>query len=108
MAYMAHLPVGRGTTSLPFAVRHDLCGVEGPSKGGLCGVVAQVSELIDRRVLLAGIAGVGALAATSARAQLPNWIQQPAAPLPPPVAYFAVARKKAEITAANYTQAGRR
>src|SRR3546814_11871374 len=61
-----------------FAVRHDLCGVEGPSKGGLCGVVAQVSELIDRRVLLAGIAGVGALAATSARAQLPNWIQQPA------------------------------
>src|SRR3546814_8284189 len=84
-----------------FAVRHDLCGVEGPSKGGLCGVVAQVSELIDRRVLLAGIAGVGALAATSARAQLPNWIQQPAAPLPPPVDYLAVARKQLAMQARN-------
>src|SRR3546814_4343934 len=107
MAYMAHLPAGRGTTSLPFAVRHDLCGVEGPSKGGLCGVVAQVSELIDRRVLLAGIAGVGALAATSARAQLPNWIQQPAAHLPPPVDYLAVARKQLAMQARNIPQTDR-
>lgn len=75
--------------------------------GGRCGVVAQVNELIDRRALLAGIAGAGALAATSARAQLPNWIQQPVAPLPPPVDYVAVAKKQLAMQGRNIPQSDR-
>jgi hypothetical protein len=52
-----------------------------------------VNKMIDRRSMLAGIAGAGALAAVQARAQVPGWIaQHPAAPVAPPVDYLAVAR----------------
>src|SRR3546814_9766785 len=66
-----------------------------------------MNELIDRRALLTGIAGMGAMAATPVRAQLPNWIQQPAAPLPPPVDYLAVARKQLAMQTRNIPQTDR-
>ncbi|RYD42884.1 MAG: murein L,D-transpeptidase catalytic domain family protein [Sphingomonadales bacterium] len=66
-----------------------------------------MNELIDRRALLAGIAGAGAMAAVPARAQLPNWIQQPVAPLPPPVDYLAVARKQLAMQGRNIPQSDR-
>src|SRR3546814_3785441 len=50
---------------------------------------------------------MGAMAATPVRAQLPNWIQQPAAPLPPPVDYLAVARKQLAMQARNIPQTDR-
>lgn len=71
------------------------------------GLLFKVNKLIDRRALLAGIAGVGALAATSARAQLPGWIQQPVAPLPPPVDYLAVAKKQLAMQGRNIPQSDR-
>ena len=46
---------------------------------------------IDRRAILTGLAGAGALAAVPARAQLPGWIMDKA-PAPPPVDYLSVAR----------------
>jgi hypothetical protein len=64
-----------------------------------------VSELIDRRALLAGLAGAGALAALPARAQLPNWVQQPMAP--PPVDYLAVAKKQLAMQGRNIPQTDR-
>src|SRR3546814_18308172 len=66
-----------------------------------------MNELIDRRALLTGIAGMGAMAATPVRAQLPNWIQQPAAPLPPQVDYLAVATKPLAMQARNIPQTDR-
>jgi hypothetical protein len=66
-----------------------------------------VNESIDRRALLAGLAGVGAMAAVPARAQMAGWLQQPATPLPPPVDYVAVARKQLAIQARNISQADR-
>lgn len=75
--------------------------------GGQCGVGLQVSELINRRSLMAAMAGAGALAAVSARAQLPSWVQQPAAPLPPPVDYLAVARKQLSLQGRNIPQSDR-
>ncbi len=50
-----------------------------------------VKELIDRRAVLAAMAGAGALAATSARAApLPDWITgHGQAATPPPVDYLA-------------------
>ena len=44
--------------------------------------------------MLAGLAGAGAMAAVPVRAQLPDWIRQPVAPMAPPVDYLAVARKQ--------------
>ena len=64
-----------------------------------------MSELIDRRALLAGLAGAGALAALPARAQLPNSVQQPMAP--PPVDYLAVAKKQLAMQGRNIPQTDR-
>jgi hypothetical protein len=64
-----------------------------------------VSELIDRRALLAGLAGAGALAALPTRAQLPNWVQQPVAA--PPVDYLSVAKKQLAMQARNIPQTDR-
>jgi hypothetical protein len=75
-----------------------------------------VNELIDRRKLLAGMAGVGALAATSARAApLADWIAQtsPSAAFPPPtpvqspVDYLDVARRQLALQARNMHQSDR-
>lgn len=72
-----------------------------------------MNELIDRRVLLAGLAGAATLAATSARAaQLPEWIAQPNAPTPltpvqPPVDYLAVAKRQLAMQARNISQTDR-
>ena len=85
----------------------------GTARGGQCGVAIQVNELIDRRTLLAGLAGAGALAATSARAaQLPDWMAQPSSPIPPapvqaPVDYLAVARKQLALQSRNIHQTDR-
>jgi len=76
-------------------------------KGGQCGVVLQVNELIDRRALLAAMAGAGAMAAASARAQLPDWVQQPVAPMSPPVDYLAIARKQLAMQGRNIPQSDR-
>src|SRR3990167_171858 len=76
-------------------------------KGGQCGVGLQVNELIDRRAMLAAMAGAGALAAVPARAQLPNWIQQPGTALPPPVDYLAVAKKQLAMQGRNIPQSDR-
>jgi hypothetical protein len=64
-----------------------------------------VNELIDRRALLAGLAGAGAVAAIPARAQLPNWVRQPVTP--PPVDYLAVAKKQLAMQARNIPQTDR-
>ena len=72
-----------------------------------------MNELIDRRKLLAGLAGAGALAATSVRAaQLPDWMAQPSSPIPPapvqaPVDYLAVARKQLALQSRNIHQTDR-
>lgn len=79
----------------------------GTVKGGRCGVAVKVNEMIDRRALLAGLAGVGAMAAVPARAQMPGWLRQPVAPLPPPVDYVAVARKQLAMQARNIPQTDR-
>ena len=88
----------------------------GTARGGHCGVAVYVNDLIDRRTLLATMAGAGALAATSVRAaQLPDWITQPsapgAAPLPAPVQapvdYLAVARKQLALQTRNIHQTDR-
>ena len=50
---------------------------------------------------------MGAMAATPAGGQLPNWIQQPVGPLPPPVDYLAVARKQLAMQARNIPQTDR-
>ncbi|WP_231728143.1 murein L,D-transpeptidase catalytic domain family protein [Sphingopyxis sp. H050] len=63
---------------------------------------------MDRRAMLAAMAGAGALAATSARAaQLPDWISQPAAPVAPPVDYLAVAKRQLATQARNIHQTDR-
>ena len=67
----------------------------------------KVNELIDRRAILGAMAGAGALAAVPARTQLPDWIQQPAAPLPRPVDYLAVARKQLAMQGRNIPQTDR-
>ena len=64
-----------------------------------------MNELIDRRALLAGLAGAGAVAAIPARAQLPNWVRQPVTP--PPVDYLAVAKKQLAMQARNIPQTDR-
>lgn len=56
---------------------------------------------------MAGLAGAGALAATSARAQMADWIQQPAAPAAPPVDYLAVARTQLARQGRNIAQTDR-
>nr|WP_237700852.1 murein L,D-transpeptidase catalytic domain family protein [Sphingopyxis alaskensis] len=61
--------------------------------------------MIDRRALLAGLAGAGAVAAIPARAQLPNWVRQPVTP--PPVDYLAVAKKQLAMQARNIPQTDR-
>lgn len=77
-----------------------------------------MNELIDRRKLLAAIAGAGALAATSARAApLSDWIAQtkpfgatppsPPAPLPAPVDYLSVARQQIALQSRNVHQTDR-
>ncbi|WP_249340105.1 murein L,D-transpeptidase catalytic domain family protein [Sphingopyxis sp. L1A2A] len=66
-----------------------------------------MTELFDRRAMLAGLAGAGALAAAPLRAQLPDWIQQPVAPLPPPVDYLAVARQQLAMQSRNIPQTDR-
>ena len=73
-----------------------------------CGVERQVAERIDRRAMLGMLgAGVGALAALPARAQLPDWIRQPATPASPPVDYLAVARQQLAIQGRHISQADR-
>ena len=73
-----------------------------------CGVEGQVTERIDRRAMLAMLgAGTGALAALPARAQLPDWIRQPAAPAPPPVDYLAVARRQLAMQGNGIAQTDR-
>lgn len=66
-----------------------------------------MTEIFDRRALLAGLAGTGALAAVSARAQMPDWIRQPVAPPPPPVDYLTVARKQLAMQGRNIAQTDR-
>ncbi|PKP99205.1 MAG: twin-arginine translocation pathway signal [Alphaproteobacteria bacterium HGW-Alphaproteobacteria-13] len=51
--------------------------------------------------------GTGMLAAMPARAQLPDWIRQPAPPAPPPVDYLAVARRQLAMQGSNITQTDR-
>ena len=68
--------------------------VEGSPKAANAGLGSQVSKLIDRRAMLAGLAGAGAIAAVPGHAQLPDWIRQPTPPIAPPVDYLAVARKQ--------------
>lgn len=97
--------------------RHDLLalrgeavayGPEGPRHAADTGLGCNVNELIDRRALLATMAGAGALAAIPARAQLPDWIRQPAAPAPqPPVDYLAVARQQLAMQARSIPQTDR-
>ncbi len=70
--------------------------VEEPPAGGRCGVGLHVNDMMDRRAMLAALAGAGAMAAAPARAQLPDWIRQPVAPPAPPVDYLAVARQQLE------------
>jgi hypothetical protein len=63
--------------------------------------------MIDRRSMLAAVAGAGALAATTLRAQtMPGWIQQPA-PSAPPVDYVAVAKKQLAMQSRHITQTDR-
>lgn len=57
--------------------------------------------------MLAAAAGAGALAAWPARAQLPDWIQQPALPPAPPVDYLAVARQQLQRQGRNIAQTDR-
>ena len=68
-----------------------------------------VKELIDRRAMLAAMAGAGALAATSARAApLPDWITgHGQAATPPPVDYLAVARQQLARQGNRIAQADR-
>ncbi len=68
-----------------------------------------VKELIDRRAVLAAMAGAGALAATSARAApLPDWITgHGQAATPPPVDYLAVARQQLARQGNRIAQADR-
>lgn len=67
-----------------------------------------MTETIDRRAMLAMLtAGTGALAAMPARAQLPDWVRQPA-PLPAaPVDYLAVARQQLAIQGRAIAQTDR-
>lgn len=68
-----------------------------------------VKELIDRRAMLAAMAGAGALAATSARAApLPDWITgHGQAATPPSVDYLAVARQQLARQGNRIAQADR-
>lgn len=66
-----------------------------------------VKNLLDRRTLLAGMAGAGALAAAPVRAQLPDWVRQPVAPPSPPVDYLAVARKQLAMQSRHIPQTDR-
>ena len=83
--------------------------------GGQCGVVDRVNKLIDRRAVLTGLAGAGAVAATAVRAaQLPDWIAQPSPhpapalhPAPAPVDYLAIARKQLALQSRNIHQTDR-
>ena len=84
---------------------HDLMRNRGTVKAANAGYGLHVNELIDRRAMLAGLASAGALAATSARAQMPGWIQQPAPPAP--VDYLAVARTQLARQGRNITQTDR-
>ena len=91
----------------------------GTARGGHCGVAVYVNDLIDRRKLLAAMAGAGALAATSVRAApLTDWIAQtsPSAGLPPfapapvqqaPVDYLAVAKRQLAMQSRNIHQSDR-
>ncbi|MGH6653011.1 MAG: murein L,D-transpeptidase catalytic domain family protein [Sphingopyxis sp.] len=64
--------------------------------------------MIDRRSMLAAVAGAGALAATSLRAQtMPGWIQQPAPFVPPAVDYAAVAKQQMALQGRNISQTDR-
>ena len=56
--------------------------------------------------MLTGLASAGALAATAARAQMPNWIQQPT-PAAAPVDYLAVARTQLARQGRNILQTDR-
>lgn len=56
---------------------------------------------------MAAMAGAGAMAAASARAQLPDWVQQPVAPMSPPVDYLAIARKQLAMQGRNIPQSDR-
>lgn len=77
----------------------------GTATGGQSGVGLHVTELIDRRAMLAGIAGAGALAALPARAQFPDWIAQPVPPKP--VDYLAVARQQLALQSRHIPQTDR-
>lgn len=52
-------------------------------------------------------AGAGALAAMPARAELPDWIRQPALPAAPPVDYLSVARQQLAIQGRHIAQTDR-
>src|SRR3546814_11885591 len=82
----------RTDTPFPYTTLFRSCpGDEGPSKGGHAGFGLHVKTGIDRRAMLTGLAGAGALAAVPARAQLPGWIMDKALAAPP-VDYLSVAR----------------
>src|SRR3546814_10633102 len=69
----------RTDTPFPYTTLFRSCpGDEGPSKGGHAGFGLHVKTGIDRRAMLTGLAGAGALAALPARAQLPGWIMDKA------------------------------
>ena len=57
--------------------------------------------------MLAGLAVAGAAAAVPVRAQLPDWIRQPVAPIAPPVDYLAVARKQFALQGRHIPQTDR-
>jgi hypothetical protein len=57
--------------------------------------------------MLAAMAGAGAMAAVPARAQLPDWIRQPAMPVSPPVDYLSVARQQLAIQNRSIAQTDR-
>ncbi|MDZ3832569.1 MAG: murein L,D-transpeptidase catalytic domain family protein [Sphingopyxis sp.] len=62
--------------------------------------------MINRRAILAGLAGAGAVAATPLRAQMPGWVQQPA-PATPAVDYLAVAKRQLDRQGRNIAQTDR-
>jgi len=53
------------------------------------------------------MAGAAAMAAIPTRAQTPNWIQQPAMPVSPPVDYLSVARQQLAVQNRNIAQTDR-
>src|SRR3546814_15847160 len=97
----------RTDTPFPYTTLFRSCpGDEGPSKGGHAGFGLQVKTGIDRRAILTGLAGAGALAAVPARAQLPGWIMD-RAPAAPPVDYLSVARAQLARESHHFAQPDR-